>query len=50
MAPALKLKNDEAIIVPAGPAHNVINTGDKTLKLYTLYGVLESASASRAGR
>ena len=33
-----KLKSDDAIIVPAGARHNVINTGDKTLKLYTLYG------------
>ena len=26
-----------AIIVPAGSQHNVINTGDNPLKLYTLY-------------
>ena len=26
-----------AVIVPAGARHNVINTGDKPLKLYTLY-------------
>jgi len=25
------------VIVPAGAEHNVINTGDKPLKLYTLY-------------
>ena len=31
-----KLKSDGAIIAPAGARHNVINTGDKTLKLYTL--------------
>lgn len=33
-----RIKNDDAIIVPAGARHNVINTGDKSLKLYTLYG------------
>jgi mannose-6-phosphate isomerase-like protein (cupin superfamily) len=33
-----KVRNDDAIIVPAGARHNVINTGDKPLKLYTLYG------------
>ena len=33
-----KIKSDDAIIVPAGACHNVINTGDKPLKLYTIYG------------
>jgi mannose-6-phosphate isomerase-like protein (cupin superfamily) len=33
-----KIKGDDAIIVPAGARHNVINNGDKPLKLYTLYG------------
>ena len=33
-----KIKSDDAIIVPAGAKHNVINTGDKSLKLYTIYG------------
>lgn len=32
------VKDDDAIIVPAGARHNVINTGDEALKLYTLYG------------
>ncbi len=32
------VKDDDAIIVPAGARHNVINTGSKALKLYTLYG------------
>jgi mannose-6-phosphate isomerase-like protein (cupin superfamily) len=31
------LKDDWAVIIPAGNFHNVINTGDTTLKLYTLY-------------
>ena len=33
-----KIKADDAIIVPAGARHNVINTGAKKLKLYTVYG------------
>ena len=32
------VKDDFAIIVPAGARHNVRNTGDKPLKVYTLYG------------
>ncbi|MDO5343714.1 MAG: cupin domain-containing protein [Candidatus Saccharibacteria bacterium] len=28
----------DAIIVPAGANHNVINTGDEPLKFYTIYG------------
>lgn len=32
-----KVKDDDAMIVPAGARHNVINTGDKPLQLYTLY-------------
>jgi mannose-6-phosphate isomerase-like protein (cupin superfamily) len=33
-----RVKSDDAMLVPAGTRHNVINTGDKPLKLYTLYG------------
>ncbi len=33
-----KIKADDAIVVPAGARYNVINTGDKKLKLYTVYG------------
>ena len=33
-----RIKSDDAILVPAGARHNVINSGDKPLKLYTLYG------------
>jgi mannose-6-phosphate isomerase-like protein (cupin superfamily) len=31
------IKSDTAIVVPAGARHNVKNTGEKPLKLYTLY-------------
>jgi len=33
-----RIESDDAIIVPSGARHNVINTGDEPLKLYTLYG------------
>ena len=33
-----KLDDDMAIVVPAGARHNVRNTGEKPLKLYTIYG------------
>lgn len=32
------IKDDDAIIVPAGARHNVVNNGTQPLKLYTLYG------------
>ncbi len=31
------IEDDFAVIVPAGVSHNVINVGDKPLKLYSLY-------------
>ena len=33
-----KVASDFGIVVPAGARHNIKNTGDKPLKLYTLYG------------
>lgn len=32
------IEADDAIIVPAGAEHNVVNTGDAPLHFYTLYG------------
>jgi mannose-6-phosphate isomerase-like protein (cupin superfamily) len=32
-----KVREDEAFIIPAGTKHNVINTGKRDLKLYTIY-------------
>ncbi len=32
------VKSGDAIIVPAGAEHNLINTGDMPLKVYTIYG------------
>ena len=33
-----KIKGDDAVLVPAGARHNILNTGEKPLRLYTLYG------------
>jgi len=33
-----KVKSGFAIVVPAGARHNLVNSGDKSMKLYTLYG------------
>ena len=33
-----KIKSDDAIVVPAGARHNILNTHQKPLKFYTLYG------------
>lgn len=32
-----RVKDDDAIIVPAGANHNVVNTGKAPFRLYTLY-------------
>ena len=31
------VKSGDAIIVPAGARHNIVNNGDEPLRLYTLY-------------
>lgn len=33
-----EIKGDDAIIVPAGAKHNVVNTGQAPLQIYTIYG------------
>ena len=33
-----RVEDDDAVIVPQGARHNVRATGDKPLKLYTIYG------------
>jgi mannose-6-phosphate isomerase-like protein (cupin superfamily) len=38
-----KFESDYAMVVPAGAKHNIKNTGEKPLKLYTLYGPPEHA-------
>lgn len=41
-----KFESDFAIVVPAGARHNIRNTGDEPLKLYTLYGPPEHADGT----
>ena len=36
-----KAETDYAIIVPAGKWHNIINTGDRPLKLYSIYAPVQ---------
>jgi mannose-6-phosphate isomerase-like protein (cupin superfamily) len=33
-----KIGADDAVLVPAGARHNIVNTGSKPLRLYTIYG------------
>ena len=37
MVKCTAIKPDDAIVVPAGAEHNIVNTGAESLKLYTLY-------------
>ena len=39
-------EKDFAIIIPAGKWHNIINTGDKPLKLYSIYAPSEHPYAT----
>lgn len=41
-----KIESDMAIVVPAGARHNVKNTGEKPLKMYTLYAPPEHAEGT----
>lgn len=33
-----KVDSGAGIVVPAGALHNLVNTGDKPMKVYTIYG------------
>jgi mannose-6-phosphate isomerase-like protein (cupin superfamily) len=33
-----KIGADDAVLVPAGARHNIVNTGSEPLRLYTIYG------------
>lgn len=41
-----KIESDTAIVVPAGTRHNILNTGAKPLKLYTLYAPPQHADGT----
>ncbi len=52
-----KIKRDDAVLVPAGACHNIVNTGSKSLRFYTLYspphhqdGVLRETKADAEAR
>jgi len=32
-----EIEDDFAVVIPAGTNHNIINTGDEEMKLYTVY-------------
>ena len=36
-----EMKDDFAVVIPAGTDHNIINTGDRELKLYSVYSPAE---------
>lgn len=36
-----ELEDDWAVIIPAGVKHNVVNTGEEPLKLYSIYSPAE---------
>lgn len=44
-----KVESDMAIIVPAGARHNIRNTGEKPLQLYTLYAPPEHEDGTVQG-
>lgn len=41
-----QIKSNFGIVVPAGSRHNIKNTGEKPLKVYTLYGPPEHADGA----
>jgi mannose-6-phosphate isomerase-like protein (cupin superfamily) len=45
-----EIEDDDAIIVPAGARHNVVNSGAKPLKFYTIYGPPEHRDGVRQAR
>ena len=45
---SVEIKEDDAVIVPAGALHNVVNTGSIPLRLYTIYGPPEHRDGVRA--
>jgi len=43
---ATKIEGDTAIVVPAGARHNIRNTGQKPLKVYTVYAPPQHADGT----
>jgi mannose-6-phosphate isomerase-like protein (cupin superfamily) len=40
------LEDDWAVVIPSGTNHNIINTGKKPMKLYTIYSPPEHADGT----
>lgn len=40
-----EIEDDYAVVVPAGTKHNIINTGEKKMKLYSVYSPPEHKDA-----
>jgi mannose-6-phosphate isomerase-like protein (cupin superfamily) len=36
-----EIEDDWAVVIPAGVKHNIVNTGDEPMKLYTVYSPAE---------
>ncbi len=43
-----EITDGDGIVIPAGARHNIKNTGEKALKLYTLYGPPHHRNQHRA--
>lgn len=43
----ITLTDGVAVMIPAGKSHNIINTGKKKMKLYTLYSPPEHAPGTK---
>ena len=41
-----QINGDDAVLVPAGARHNIVNTGKQPLRLYTIYGPPEHADGT----
>jgi len=39
------IEDDSAVVIPAGAEHNITNTGNTVMKLYTIYGPAEHKDA-----
>ena len=41
-----EIEDDFAVVIPAGAEHNIVNTGDTKMKLYTIYSPPEHADGT----
>ena len=43
-----RIKSGDAVLIPAGARHNIVNSGKKSLRVYTLYAPPEHRDQDRA--